>query len=159
MSCVLSVPLSIQECKWVLENCLRTLQIVKGLSVMRRCCGIVVSVLLTQGPWNVGLRPGWSLCCVLGLDKVVSLSMGTNTEKQIVRETWGNDDKASYLGGVTVPLATSFYETGKKKRWLWWWLECVQTSHIFNRVCFYVLHLDGLKHLWPQLESFLSDYS
>ena len=35
----------------------------------------------------MGLRPGWSLCCVLGLDKVLSLSMGKNTEKQIVRET------------------------------------------------------------------------
>ena len=60
----------------MLENCLETLQNAKGLSVMRRCCGIVVSVLLTQGPCNVGLRPGWSLCCVLGLDKVLSLSMG-----------------------------------------------------------------------------------
>ena len=51
----------------MLENCLGTLQNAKGLSVMRRCCGIVVSVLLTQGPCNVGLRPGWSFCCVLGL--------------------------------------------------------------------------------------------
>ena len=35
----------------------------------------------------MGLRPGWSFCFVLGLDKVLSLSIGTNTEKQIVRET------------------------------------------------------------------------
>ena len=35
----------------------------------------------------MGLGPGWSFFCVLGLDKVLSLSMGTNREKQIVRET------------------------------------------------------------------------